>query len=294
VINRTLEAGTYYIHVSGSRGVTPYTLKTTTPSFGGQVPVTAFKPTPDPGLSPATAFSVGDLNGQRAYQDSIDVADRADFYKFKLNQVSEFAASAGGLTDRIDLSLYYDRNANGFIDGDERITSDVFGKMGQDAAIKKTLGPGDYYVAIESSSGNTTPYTLRLSSSPIAGLNPIEPGNTPPTAYQFGILNNPVTVKDFVGAVDPVDLYAFTLTSTRDVSTVITTEDTYSVRVSLIQDANNNGIVDYGDSFPGLSNGSGLSATLTAGNYFIRVQTIPDSRGEYGVSHNAAYTLKVS
>lgn len=288
VLSNTLEAGTYYIHVSGRKGMTPYSLQTIAPSSSGQVPISASKPVPEPGLSPLSAFDVGALSGQRAYQDSIDSVDRADFYRFTLNQVSDFAASAGGLADNIDLNLYYDRNADGVADGNERITSDIFGQAGRDASIKQTLGAGTYFLSVES---GTTPYTLRLSSSPVADINPLEPGDTPTTAYQFGILNGSVPVKDFVGTVDPVDVYAFTLNTTRDVFATMS-GTSYPLPISFIQDTNNNGIIDFADKFLG-GNSSGASATLLAGNYFIRVQVKQDYLGKYSHTENTAYTLTI-
>jgi hypothetical protein len=102
---------------------------------------------------------------------------------------------------------------------------------------------------------------------------PAEPGSTPDTALNIGILNGTFRYNDFVGIGDRIDFYRFSLDNVKDVDVLVEKED--GALIYLYFDENNNNQVEDGeiisqDSKLGNSDLS-ISRTLGKGNYFIKI-----------------------
>ncbi|MCF2147952.1 hypothetical protein IQ276_016265 [Desmonostoc muscorum LEGE 12446] len=108
--------------------------------------------------------------------------------------------------------IYYDSNNNGLIDNGDEFYSDIAGS-GRNGQITTTLGAGNYYIGIGQNSSNVNSnYSLQLSATSAPPSISSNPGNTLSTAYNIGTLTGTQTIKEFVGNVDPIDYYKFSLT----------------------------------------------------------------------------------
>ncbi|MBW4522495.1 MAG: VCBS domain-containing protein [Scytolyngbya sp. HA4215-MV1] len=124
-----------------------------------------------------------------------------------------------------------------------------------------------------------------LSRSQQPGLFDIA-DNAPTTApFVIGNLNGSGSYRDFVGDVDPIDFYQFTLTGPADVSLVL--KDLAQNADIQILDGSGNPLTP-----PAVGTNAGnanetLVRTLTAGTYFIRV-------AQAATGQNTNYTLQLS
>jgi hypothetical protein len=298
-INQTLGAGTYFVEVavlpSGVAGTnTAYNINLSTTAVAG------IQPMADPGSSLGTAFNVGALSGSRAYRQFVGVVDPVDTYRFTLDNISSFGATISGLTTaRARLSLYFDANNNGVADASERLTSEESNFNLASFSINQTLGAGTYFVEVavlpSGIAGTNTAYNINLGSTLVAGIQPtVDPGSTFDNAFNVGVLSGSRAYRQFVGVVDPIDTYGFTLDSTRNFGATISGLTTARARLSLYFDANNNGIADaserltFDDSNFNLASFS-INRTLLAGTYFVEVAVLPS--GIAGT--NTAYNLNL-
>jgi uncharacterized protein YciW len=287
-INQTLGAGTYFITVGAltSTSNTAYNINL------GSTAVTGIRPTTDPGSDFTTAFDVGTLTSSRSYKQFVGVVDPVDTYRFSLDDVSAVGATVSGLTGRVRLSLYYDANNNGIADSSERITFSDGSFSLAPFSINQTLGAGTYFITVGAlTSTSNTAYNINLGGTAVTGIRPTtDPGSNFTTAFDVGTLTSSRSYKQFVGVVDPVDTYRFSLD---DVSAVGATVSglTGRVRLSLYYDANNNGIADSSERIT-FSDGSfslapfSINQTLGAGTYFITV-------GALTSTSNTAYNLNL-
>jgi hypothetical protein len=322
-IQGTLDGGIYFISVNCRNGSTPYLLTvasslipvpTPTPapvpapaptpspslspipvptSVPTPVPVIPTTPAPDPGSTLYAAFNTGTLTGDKLYRDFVGTVDAKDVYKFTLNETSYFTATTSKMTETADTRLIYDVNNNGQYDlsSSERLGYD-YGGSGSDAVITKTLGAGTYYIEVaQGYSTNNTSYDLSLSATPNPGTIS-NPGNTLSLAYNLGTFPGKTSVKDFVGSVDGVDVYKFTLNQTSSDVVITTSGMTDSADTRLIYDTNNNGKYDLysseslGYAYGGSNSNAVITKTLGAGTYYIQV--------EQGYStNNTSYILTV-
>src|SRR6476660_855214 len=67
---------------------------------------TLFTVTPDPGSTFATAFNVGDLNGERDFKDAVAGGDLTDAYKFALPRGGIFSGALQPTSALAELDLY--------------------------------------------------------------------------------------------------------------------------------------------------------------------------------------------
>lgn len=194
----------YYIRVFQKGGDTGYNLSLSIPPL----PV----PPDNAGNSPNNAQNLGTLSGNLTRSDFIGAVDSDDYYRFDLDKISDFSAQVNGL-DQGNLVVYLgqDSNKDGTIDFDEiiAISEDLEGN--EPGAISVNgLATGTYYVWLSRSSGNTN-YNLNLSATPSV-IPPDKAGSTLTTAFDLGTLASSIQ-SDFVGNVDPIDYYRFTLTN---------------------------------------------------------------------------------
>lgn len=231
--------------------------------------------------------------------------DPADFYRFRVSNRSSVSMSVDGMKRNVDLILY---------DQDNKILSASRNGGKQGESMTQILKAGLYYVKIGlSGKGKGTPYNFSIAAvaapaakdldsvtgdpnkvvNPAAGfdtsdpspITPPDPGNTPATAFDTGALTaTKVYRNNLGGGIDNGDFYRFSLAQTRRISATIGNLAGGDVKLNLIYDANNNGLVDENDLIA--SSGANFTKPLAAGTYFVGV--IPGS-----LENNISYDLKL-
>ncbi len=274
--------GNYFIRVfpkASGGGSIDYRLSVTVPPL----PV----PPDNAGNTTTNAQDLGTLNGSITRSDFIGTVDSDDYYRFNLTTVSDFNLEVNGL-DQGDLiaTLGQDTNNNGVIDFDETLAiSDAEGNDPEVIDING-LAAGTYYVWLSRSSGNTN-YNLNLSATPSV-IPPDKAGSTLTTAFNLGTLTAS-TQNDFVGNVDPIDYYRFTLTNPSGV-TLNLSGLSADADLELSQDKDGDGVIS-SDEVIQLSEGTdnqdeNINITaLPAGDYFVKV-----SQYEGDTTYNLALT----
>ncbi|PSB18276.1 hypothetical protein C7B76_08480 [filamentous cyanobacterium CCP2] len=274
-VSAELEPGAYYLRVNRRKGDTRYRLSIgATDSTSSPVPMPP-APIIDPGDTLTAARTLGLLTGNQTHQESIGGSDQVDLYKFSLNQISEFSTSLGGVTVGTDLNLIWDKNNNGFVDGDERIATGYASSFGNTPAVM-TLAQGTYFVEVRTLSDRVSSYELSLSATAKPSNILVDPGNTLKTAHTVGSVSRSYTAKEIVGATDNTDYYQFTLNTVSDFRASVSRLSD-SVNIALIWDKNNNGFID-GDERIAHGNGSiygniPITETLPKGTYFMEVKS---------------------
>ena len=283
-INQTLGAGTYFVGVE-----TVFDSNTAYNLNLGSTVVTGIQPTTDPGDDFSTAFDTGLLTSSRSYRQFVGVVDPVDTYRFSLDDISTIGASISGLTGRTRLSLYYDANNNGSADSSEVITSSTGSASLAPFSINQTLGAGTYFVTIETVFDSNTAYNLNLGSTVVTGIQPTtDPGDNFTTAFNVGSLTSSRSYRQFVGVVDPTDVYRFSLSDTRTVGATISGL-TGRVQLSLYRDSNNNGVADSSERITFSSGSSSLAPfsinrTLEEGTYFFVVDAFTNNNTAYNLN----------
>jgi|GEM_PF-2281776 len=282
--SEALPNGTYFVLVETffSNRSTNYELNLNVVPRPGNV-------TPDPGETLNTAFNLGSLSGTRTLRDYVGVLDNElDIYRFTLTQNTDVGFTFSGLSESVSVGLIADRNGNGVIDSGERIDSGNGGSSG--GSFSEALPAGTYFVAVETFFSNrSTQYELSLNAVARPGNVSPDPGSTLNAALNLGVLSETRTVRDYVGVVDEVDVYEFTIERNADVGLTFSGLSE-SVSVALIADLNNNGVIDFGErlgSASGGSSGNSFSQVLEAGTYFAVVETFFSNR-------STQYSLAIS
>lgn len=282
-ISETLPPGTYFVEVR--------TLNSSVSNYGLSLTATA-KPSnlpADPGSNMATAQNVGVISGSFTAQDLVGSLDTIDYYKFSLNQISDFNATLSRLSQPVDIDLIWDANGNNFLDGNELLGSG-YGSTTSNTAISKTLPPGTYFVKAERFNYINTAYDLSFSAVAKPSNIPTDPGSDLGTAYNLGLLAGNSIAQDLVGSLDKTDYYQFTMGSSGSFNATLSGLSG-SVNLALIWDANGNGLIDGGERLAwGYGSTSGnmpISKTLQAGKYYIEVSSS-------STVSNTAYTLTLA
>ncbi|ELR97420.1 PPC domain-containing protein [Gloeocapsa sp. PCC 73106] len=258
-IRTTLSPGTYYARVYQYSGNTNYSLAMMADAAGN---------------SRETARNVGTLDNSTQYfydfvgsRDTNNYAnDTNDYYRFSLNNSSNFRLSLSGMTADGDVQLL---NSSGSV-----IASSVLGGSSSES-INTTLGAGTYFVRVYPYSTVTTGYTLTLGASVIND-------NSLSAARNIGTLSGTRNFTDFVGSTDTNDYYRFSLNSTRN------------FRLGLngmsadgdVQLLNSSGGV-IASSVLGGSSSESINTTLGAGTYFVRVYPFGGANTNYNLSLTA-------
>ncbi|MGG6294045.1 pre-peptidase C-terminal domain-containing protein [Leptolyngbya sp. AN02str] len=265
-----LPTGTYFIRVQPffSNNSTQYELTLTSTARPGNV-------TPQPGNTINQAFNLGALSGTRVLKDYVGVLGEVDFYRFTLNQNSNLTVGFLGASESLDVDLIFDANSNGLVDSGEIID----GSSGASGSYFEPLPTGTYFIRVQPFFSNrSTQYELTLTSTVRPGNVAPQPGNTINQALNLGLLSGTRVLKDYVGVLDTVDFYRFTLNQNSNV-TIGFLGVSESLDVDLIFDANSNGLVDSGEIIDGSNGASGsYFEPLPTGTYFIRVQPLFSNR----------------
>ena len=93
---------------------------------------------PDPGNTLDTAYDVTTLNDTRTFTDAVSSSDTSDFYRFNLDNTSNFNLSLTGLSSDADVRLIQDVNSNGIVDDGDEIVRSAWGDS-QDESINHSL-----------------------------------------------------------------------------------------------------------------------------------------------------------
>ncbi|MEM1172281.1 MAG: S8 family serine peptidase [Cyanobacteria bacterium P01_H01_bin.35] len=260
-----LTPGIYYIEVSQYSGDTNYDLSlSATPSVNA--------PLLNNDNDLINARNIGVLNGNQFWQDFVGTSDSIDYYRFELDTTSDFSLFFSGFSADADVSLLQDSNNNGLVDFGETIDSSLAAGNTSEEINLFNLTPGTYYVEVSQFSGDTN-YDLTLSTRP--SLNTLNSDLDLINASNIGVLNGQQFWQDFVGTFDSVDYYRFDLDTTSDFSLFLSGLSA-DADVSLLQDSNNNGLVDFGETIDSSIAAGNTSEeinlfNLTPGTYYVEV-----------------------
>jgi hypothetical protein len=264
---------THYILVGAAEGRRASNTGGGAPAPTPRPAVDAPAPTPRPAVNAADtepnnydsiAVNLDILTGQTyTINGFVGGLDDWDDYRFTVDPVTNFSASISGATQTVSLNLYGDFNNNGRIDSGEQISytySDY-----SNPTIRRTLGPGTYWVGVGRDSNIGTRYTLQLSGTS-TGFSGRAGGN-------LGVVVGDRRVSGFVGGTNGVDVYQIDLNTIREFRSSLT-GTSWPVYMALHIDRNNNGRIDSGEridyTYSDYSNPT-IRQTLGAGRYFLEV-----------------------
>lgn len=261
-----LPPGVYYVRVFKQGGDSTFNLALSVPPL----PV----PTDNAGNTPATAADLGFLAGSVSRNDFVGEVDPDDFYRFQLSAMSDLDLALAGLDQGdVAVAIGRDENLDGILDPGEVLGySDAEGNAAESLHLDR-LPAGSYLVWVARVSGNST-YQIQVTSA-LSTIPADRAGDTIATAFDLGALAAPVRVTDFVGNVDPIDYYRFSITSLTGLSIELSGLSA-DADVEIGRDTNHNGILDPGEVLasarnPGSDADSITLAGLAAGDYVVRV-----------------------
>jgi trimeric autotransporter adhesin len=256
-VSLDLNPGVYYIRV--------FTAPGTATAYRLQVEDTAVDLI---GNTPATAFDFGLLNSPpvppKSAEDSLGRTD-VDFFKFRLNTLSNFSLTLTGLDGDADVELL-DRNSN-------LIARSINAGPVPEAVISR-LEAGEYFIRVYpgTSTSSTEFYNLTVFAVPVdsAGFT---------TADALDITNQinnpsaPAEFKDWVGEVDFNDLYRFVLTAPTTFFNLslrgLTSNADVDVQLLQVSSTGTFTVVDASTQTGSLD--ESFNRLLAAGTYYIRV-----------------------
>jgi hypothetical protein len=217
---------------------------------------------------------MGSLDSLKSFNDYISTqTDLQDDYEFSVSSTRTLFAAFSETDNGVDprgaisfMDLYNDRNHDGVAEPDELITGTQAGLF---EPLLLTVNAGQYILRVQAGVGGGT-YTLS------AEARPDQAGNTLGTAKNLGTINGLTHLDDYLNsAADPVDFYKFTASAAGTIGAAVAGEFGTSADLTLIRDANNNGIIDKGDILASaVATGVGdkeLTKSISAGTYFLRV-----------------------
>ncbi|MGK7890699.1 MAG: hypothetical protein AB4042_15315 [Leptolyngbyaceae cyanobacterium] len=267
-----LAAGSYIIRVNGNAipSNTDYTLTLDQAAI----------PTDDGNGTLATASDLGVVTTTTTRNSTIGGEDDVDFYKFTLNDIANLdVRTEGDAAGRFQ--LIRDDNGNSLVDDGE-----VFAPRSFSSFSPLDMPPGDYYIRVESFRDESGDYTLTVVPTLFGGNVSPEPGNTLNLASnELGVFSGTRTFKEYVGTLDEIDLYRFTLNDLSNLQ-ITFSGSSNEIRTQLIRDDNNNGLIDSEEIFASrdqVGDSGTLSQDLPVGNYFILVQ--PEINSSFSTSY---------
>ncbi|MEH1901153.1 MAG: hypothetical protein V7L04_06995 [Nostoc sp.] len=286
-LTTTLGAGNYYVEISQyyNNVTSNYSLQLAATSAPASI-------ASNPGNTLDTAYNIGNLTGNKTFTEFVGSVDPLDYYKFSLTSTNNITLLLNGVTQNyLYAKIYYDKNNNGLIETGDELYSEIAGS-GSNAQITKTLGAGNYYVGISQYYNNVNSnYSLQLAATSALASIGSNPGNTLNTAYNIGNLTGTKSFTEFVGSVDPLDYYKFSLTSTNNITLLLNGVTDDYLYAKIYYDKNNNGLIESGEQLDSEIVGSGgnaqITKTLGAGNYYVEIS-------QYNNNDNSNYSLQLA
>lgn len=266
-----LPQGTYYVRVSPSNpsNSTQYELTLVNTPFGGSPP-------PDPGNILATARNLGAVAGTVTAREYVGVLDSLDAYRFTLNDLSNIQVSVQATSTNTQIQLVRDINGNGLVDNGEVIISETNFSSTNLSRFTQDLPSGTYFITVASrNTSASTLYELNLVATPYGGNGQPDPGNLLSSARNLGPVAGTVNIKEYVGVIDGLDAYRFTLNDISNVQINVQATST-NTEIQLVRDINGNGLIDNGEVIASDTNFSStnlsqITRDLPVGTYFITV-----------------------
>jgi hypothetical protein len=253
--------GTYNIQVRASTGGGKYTL------YAEARPDQA-------GNTLATARNLGIVNGLTSVNDYVSVSDTVDLYRFTASAAGTVSAQLTPQFGNANLALIRDANNNGVVDAGEILASSSLTGTQPDR-VSRSIAAGNYFLRVNYADPSGAARHFLTFHTDYAG-------STTATARNVGALAGTRVFDDWAsqeylgGISDRVDLYKFSLTSTKSVTArttgVLSGED---LALQIYRDANNNGILEANELVAATdkpnSPNEQLVRSLGAGTYFARV-----------------------
>ncbi|MDI9637039.1 S8 family serine peptidase [Geitlerinema splendidum] len=270
----------------------------TTPPVNPPVrpPLQSPSPTPveDPGETLLTAANIGSLTSSRVFTNFVGDSDPTDIYRFSLPTASRLNAVLNGLSADADLYLIRDFNNNNEIDDNDVINFSLEEGTTPET-IEQALAAGTYFLVVEQYEGDTN-YNLNLSATPVPA--PVDTaGETLATARNVGNLTaTPQVINEFVGEVDPTDIFKVTLTQASNTIKIDLTNLSADADLYLGRDRNNDGDIELSEILaqsenPGTAAESIEVSGLVAGDYYIFVEQFEgDTNYDLSLSSTATPT----
>jgi hypothetical protein len=237
------------------------------------------------------ALETEPITSTSVVEDFVGIADPVDFYRIEVtNQVHLVRAviPRGSLSAYLVLSLYRDTNANGVPEDSEALAS-ATGQPNANAVNQLWLNPGTYFLRVAAYADHNTPYELTVSQSP----RPLSAGPNDDSitlAKTQPLLLSAQPVPEFVGTSDPVDFFAFEVTSpVAEVQAIIPRSSLGGyLTLAIIRDANDNGVVEDNEYLASTTGQPNATATVLAwldqGRYFLRVAAYSGHSTEYSLT----------
>jgi hypothetical protein len=224
------------------------------------------------------ALDAGELDGVASFSGGFGVDEDGDIYDVDVYKLTMTAPGRLNVNAFVNtyfsndltapyLSIVRDVNKNGSLDDGEQLAV-------AQGPLSAQLGAGTYYVLASSVVGQAA-YDLRLMAD--------YAGNSIPKARPMGTVTGTTTVKSFYDYIeqnfgpgsDTADYYSFTLPSTCTVTLKTVGVDGEDLSLSLIQDKNNNGVLDGGETLTQSKNVNSpkeqVARTLAPGKYLVLV-----------------------
>jgi subtilisin family serine protease len=229
----------------------------------------------EPGNSLTTARDLGTLTGTQTQAEFVSLTDASDYYRIYIENPSSLNITLEGIGGDADIQLIQDINQNGFVEYDEVIEGS-YSLTSSEQINRSNLDPGFYYVHVTQWSGDIN-YTLSLTAGAPIPVAPDFAGNTLATAYDFGIVNTPQQVTEYVGDEDFTDYYRLTLDTPSSLNAFLDGV-TGTASLSLGQDLNDDGWISFSEeidwSYGLLTQPANVSAAyLEPGTYYLEVYT---------------------
>ena len=280
------------------------------------------------GLGEGRQFLAGDMGllaaasgvGQPLrFADVIGINDSEDYYKFRINTLSDVSLNLKGISLPARLRLIRDANNNGLPDEGGRVLAIAAEENNLEVIEAFGLTPGNYFIQVSNNEENEgdTAYELtgfvskaEILESSSARLARPQAGNALSTALNLGFLHASQAVKDAITNNRPQHLYQFQLHTRSEVR--LSLEGLSSdILIQVVQDINRNGIADAGEivetipapTEPVDLNGNGtidfdelaawisgdtlevpypdaiVAPDLSPGNYFIQLSKVEEANG---------------
>jgi hypothetical protein len=145
----------------------------------------------------ATARNITLSSTPTTFRDWVGSTDTLDYYRFTLNQASVVNFSLTGLSADAHLGL---------LDANGRWLARDWRSGTASESITRELNAGTYFIEVRQWSGSTF-YNLTASATAVPDLA----GNTFASARNITLGSTPTTFSDWVGSIDTLDYYRFTL-----------------------------------------------------------------------------------